>query len=144
MVEFQKSFFSHRKLDAQPLPGDRLWSVRLQSPVVPVRVGEARVVDRALDRLLPRLHLTPLAVALRTRLPPMELAASLAAGQLRVGVVGDAGGVGGVRVVPAVVAQGSGVVAEQAPQCGPVEGPLWRDHSRVVHVRQLLLSVQIA
>ena len=74
----------------------------------------------------------------------MELAASLAAGQLRVGVVGDAGGVGGVRVVSAVVAQGSGVVAEQAPQCGPVEGPLWRDHSRVVHVRQLLLSVQIA
>ena len=44
---------SHRELDAQPLPGDRLWSVRLQSPVVPVRVGEARVVDRALDRLLP-------------------------------------------------------------------------------------------
>ena len=74
----------------------------------------------------------------------MELAASLAAGQLRVGVVGDAGGVGGVRVVPAVVAQGSGVVPQQAAQGGPVKGPLWRDNSRVVHVRKLLLSVQIA
>ena len=74
----------------------------------------------------------------------MELSTALATRQFGMGVVGDPRGVGGVGVVPAVVAQGSGVVAKQAPQCGPVEGPLWRDNARVVHVRQLLLSVQIA
>ena len=74
----------------------------------------------------------------------MELSTALATRQFGMGVVGDPRGVGGVGVVPAVVAQGGGVVPKQAPQCGPVKGPLWRDNSRVVHVRQLLLSVQIA
>ena len=86
----------------------------------------------------------PVAVSFWSRLPPVELPAALPPRQLRVGVVGDAGGVGGVGVVPAVVAQGGRVVAKQAAQGGPVEGPLWRDHSRVVHIRQLFLSVQIA
>ena len=145
MVDFQKSFFfSHRKLDAQPLPGDRLWRVQLEAAVVPVGVGEARVVQRALDRLLTRLDHPPVAVSLGPRLPPMELSTALATRQLRMGVVGDPGGVRGVGVVPAVVAQGGGVVAKQAAQRRPVERPLWRDNPRVVHVRQLLLGIQVA
>ena len=102
------------------------------------------IVQGALNRLLAGLDHPPVAVSLRTRFPPMELPAALPTRQLRVGVVRDPGGVGGVGVVPAVVAQGGRVVAEQAAQCGPVKGPLWGDHSTIVHVRQLLLSVQIA
>ena len=104
----------------------------------------ARIVHRALDRLLSRLHHSPVAVTLGPRLPPMELPTALPTRQLGVRVVGDPGGVGGVGVVPAVVAQGGGVVAKQAAQSGPVEGPFRRDDPRVVHIRQLFLGVEIA